>query len=62
MRYDTYIGPHHYWIRFHNGTSEVRETEYDNEHDAITTVFVGHYEDCVKFIKNKEIEYLESLF
>lgn len=62
FRYDRYIGPYHYWIRFYNGQSEVRETETDNEHDPITTVFRGHYEDCIKYINEKEIDYMESLF
>lgn len=62
MRHDRFIGPHHYWIRFHNGTHEVRETEYNNGFDPVKTRFTGRYEDCVKYIDNKEIEYLESLF
>lgn len=62
MRYDRYVGPHHYWIRFYNGTHEVRETETDNEFDPITTVFRGHYEECVQFIDDRDIEYMESLF
>lgn len=61
FRNDRYIGPNHYWIRFYNGTCEVRETETDNEFDEIRTVFRGHYEKCVNFIKEQEIEYLESL-
>lgn len=62
MRYDRYIGCHHYWIRFFNGTHEVRETETDNDLDPITTVFQGRYEDCVNYINEREIEYQESLF
>lgn len=60
--YDRYIGAHHYWIRFWNGTHEVRETETDNELDPITTVFRGSYEKCVNFINEIEIAYMESLF
>ena len=62
MRHDRYIGRHHYWIRFYNGMYEVRKTEKDNEYAPITNVFRGHYEECVKFIDEKAIEYLESLF
>jgi hypothetical protein len=62
MRHDRYVGPYHYWIRFYNGTHEVRETETDNEFDPITTVYRGHYEECVKYIDNREVEYMESLF
>lgn len=60
--YDRYIGCLHYWIRYYNGTHEVRETETDNELDEIRTVFRGHYEDCIKYINEKEIDYMESLF
>lgn len=61
MGHDRWAGTKHYWIRFFNGTHEVRVTE-DDDFTPITTVFRGHYEDCVKFIDEKEIEYLESLF
>jgi hypothetical protein len=64
FRNDTYIGTYHYWIRFYNGTHEVRRAEPDNpkndEDIEIETVFTGHYEDCVKYIRDIEIEYLES--
>ena len=62
FRNDTYIGNNHYWIRFHNGTHEVRkgcEVNYDDV--EITTVFSGHYEKCVEFIRDIEVEYLESI-
>ncbi len=62
FRHDRYIGCVHYWIRFYNGTSEVRAIETDNENDEIETVFTGHYEDCVKYINEQEINYLESLY
>lgn len=62
MRYDRYIGNCHYWIRFHNGTHEVRYAEPINYDDfEIYTAFKGHYEDCVKFIDECEAEYLESI-
>lgn len=61
MRYDRYIGCHHYWIRFFEGTHEVRVTETDNEDEPITTVFRGHYDECTKYIDEREIEYQESL-
>ena len=61
MRYDRYIGCHHYWIRFFEGTHEVRVTETDNEDEPITTVFRGHYDKCTKYIDEREIEYQESL-
>lgn len=62
LRYDRFAGPIHYWIRFNNGTCEVREAEADNDFDPIRTVFRGHYEECIKFIDNQVIEYMESLF
>ena len=63
MRYDRYIGQWHYWIRFYNGTHEVRcaeEVNYDEY--VIETVYTGYYEVCVNFINEREIEYKESLF
>ena len=61
MRCDLYTATDHYWIRFYNGTCQVRkatpEWETDNE-----TVFEGKYEDCVAFIKELEIADLESRF
>ena len=63
MRYDRYIGYHHYWIRFYNGTHEVRRSEEVNYDEyEIETVYAGHYEDCVNYINKREIEYQESLF
>lgn len=60
-RHDLYTATEHYWIRFHNGTHQVRratpEWEEDNE-----TVFEGHYEDCISFLKEKETADLESRF
>lgn len=67
LRYDRYIGNIHYWIRFNNGTHEVRYAEPIGYNDLgyedfeIYTAFKGHYEDCVKFIDECETEYLESL-
>ena len=61
MRNDWHIGCQHYWIRFFNGTHEVRRTE-DDDYTPIETVFTGHYEDCIKYINEREIEYKESLF
>ena len=52
MRHDTYTGGEHYWIRFHNGTHEVRRETYDCCPDN-ETVFRGHYEDCVKWLENE---------
>lgn len=62
MRHDRYIGSCHYWIRFYNGTHEVRYAEPTGYDDfEIYTAFRGHYEDCVKFIDDEELIYLESL-
>lgn len=64
FRHDKYIGTYHYWIRFYNGTHEVRKAEPDNpnyDEIEIETVFTGHYEDCVKYIDDVETEYLESV-
>ena len=63
MRHDRYIGYHHYWIRFFNGTHEVRRSEEVNYDEyEIETVYTGHYEDCVNFINEREIEYEEDRF
>ena len=62
LRYDRYIGNTHYWIRFNNGTHEVRYAEPTGDDEfEIYTAFKGHYEDCVKFIDDEEVLYLESL-
>lgn len=50
FRMDTYIGNEHYWIRFKNGTHEVRHETPDDCPDN-ETVFTGHYEQCVEWIK-----------
>ena len=50
FRMDTYIGNEHYWIRFKNGTHEVRHETPDDCPDN-ETVFTGHYEKCVEWIK-----------
>lgn len=48
-RNDTYTGGEHYWIRFHNGTHEVRRETGPNEPDN-ETVFTGKYADCLKYL------------
>lgn len=51
-RNDIYTGGEHYWIRFHNGTHEVRRETYpscpDNE-----TVFTGTYEQCCGWMQHR---------
>lgn len=49
-RHDTYTGGEHYWIRFHNGTHEVRRETLPSEPDN-ETVFTGKYTECVEFLK-----------
>ena len=50
FRHDTLTQSNeHYWIRFHNGTHEVRH-ETDPYEDDNETVFTGTYEECVKWI------------
>ena len=50
LRHDTLtMGNEHYWIRFHNGTHEVRH-ETPSYEDDNETVFVGTYAECVKWI------------
>ena len=61
FRNDTFIGAHHYWIRFYNGTHEVRCVESGNEYAEIESIFTGHYEKCVEYIREEEIKYLESV-
>ena len=48
-RNDTYTGGEHYWIRFHNGTHEVRRETHESEPDN-DTVFTGSYRECLKFL------------
>lgn len=55
FRMDTYIGYEHYWIRFNNGTHATTEDCPDNE-----TVFTGHYEKCVEWIKEAVNAYLDE--
>ena len=50
FRMDTYIGNEHYWIRFKNGTHEVRHATSEDCPDN-ETVFTGHYEQCAEWIK-----------
>lgn len=46
----TFTGGEHYWIRWHNGTYEVRrEIPYEDEDHE--TVFKGHYNSCLNFLK-----------
>ncbi len=50
IRGDVYTGGEHYWIRFYNGTHEVRretcKSDPDNE-----TVFKGTYKECVEWLE-----------
>lgn len=61
MRHDRFTTHNHYWIRYYNGTHQVRkatpEWEEDNE-----TVFEGRYEDCAAFIDELVIKDLENQF
>lgn len=62
IRHDCYIGNCRYWIRSNNGTHEVRYAEpVGDDEFEIYTAFKGPYEDCVKFIDECKVEYLESL-
>lgn len=46
FRHDTYTGGEHYWVRFHNGSHELRrENHYPGEDNE--TVFTGSYESCL---------------
>ncbi len=54
-RHDTYTGGEHHWIRFYDGTHEVRKEGYSHNE----TVFTGHYEQCLKWLENKVAEDLE---
>lgn len=55
MRYDTYTGGEHYWIRFYNGIHEVRRETSDCCDDN-ETVFAGHYEKCIEYLENLKVE------
>ena len=60
-RNDTYIGGEHYWIRFHNGTHEVRRETYPCEPDN-ETVFTGSFEHCLAWLLKAEEAYNDSLY
>lgn len=51
----TFTGGEHFWIRFYNGTHEVRR-EMPDECEDNETVFSGNYEECGKYIENLLIE------
>lgn len=56
----TFTGGEHYWIRFHNGTYEVRKETPDEFSEDDETVFSGHYEKCKEYINNlisKNVDY-----
>lgn len=55
FRHDTYTGGEHYWIRFNNGTHEVRRETPDFCNDN-ETVFRGHYDDCVAWLQQAVID------
>lgn len=61
FRNDTFTLTEHYWIRFYNGTHQVRKATPDWEEDN-ETVFEGAYEQCVAFLKEIEIADLESRY
>lgn len=46
----TFTGGEHYWIRFHNGTHEVRREMPDEFSSDNETVFSGHYDECNRYI------------
>lgn len=54
-RNDIYTGGEHYWIRYRNGTHEVRRETYESEPDN-ETVFTGSYEACCSYLQQKQID------
>lgn len=59
----TYTGGEHYWIRYHEGTHEVRRETCPYEDDN-ETVFTGAYEECVEHLHQiieSNIEYDHNL-
>lgn len=52
-----YLGANELVIVFRNGRHHVIE-EYANWE----VVFSGHYEQCVAYCENREIDYLDSLY
>ena len=61
FRNDLFTANEHYWIRFHNGTHQVRKATPDWEDDH-ETVYEGHYDECLAFLRELEIADLESRF
>ncbi len=52
----TILGGNELIIRYENGTHVVRESYKDYE-----PVFVGKYEDCVKYCEERWLDYEESI-
>ena len=50
-----------YWVRYHNGTFEVRYRE-DYADAETKTLFTGHLDECINYVKEIEIADLESKF
>lgn len=61
FRNDTYTGGEHYWIRFYNGTHEVRRETADCFDDN-ETVFTGDYEDCLCYLQKLQAENVDYDF
>ena len=61
MRHDRFTTYDHYWIRFYNGTHQVRRATEEDAPDN-ETVFEGTYEACVKYIDELVIADLENKF
>lgn len=51
-RNDTYTGGEHYWIRFRNGTHEVRR-ETGPSYPDNETMFTGSYEQCCGWLQKQ---------
>ena len=51
-----WLGNNELLIRFRNGTHVVLEKYEDYE-----VVFTGKYDECVRYCKDREIAYLESI-
>lgn len=56
MSENFWLGDNELVVVFRGGTFYVVDS-YEN----YNTVFSGHFEDCLEYCKNREIDYLESV-
>ena len=62
MSENFYLGAFEYVIIYMNGTHHIMDIYASEMYDNCTTVFTGHYEECIAERKRMKIAYAESLF